>query len=191
MKKATLYRIFSNIPELETERLLLRKMSQSDAEDMFEYAKEADLTKYLTWYPHPSLEYTKEYLGYIVTRYKAGDFFDWAVTLKETGKMIGSCGFTRFDTANDSAELGYVINPDYKGRGIATEALLAVLQFGFESLLLNRAESKFIEGNDASRRVMEKAGMRYEGMGRQSMKIKGEYKNIGVCGILRDEFFSM
>ena len=165
-------------------------MRPSDTEDMYEYAKNAEVTKYLTWYPHPDAQYTRDYLEYIGTRYRVGDFFDWAITLKDSGKMIGTCGFTLFDYTNNSAELGYVLNPAFRGQGIAPEALRAVMKFGFDKLALNRAEVHFIEDNKASRRVAEKSGMTFEGVMRGSMLIKGDYKNIGVCSILREEFYA-
>ena len=188
MNKNAIYRIFSRMPILTTPRLLLRRMEPTDAQDMFEYACRADVTKYLTWYPHSSARYTRDYLEYLEGRYAAGDFFDWAITLRENSKMIGTCGFTRFDFENDSAEVGYVLNPDYRGHQIIPEALHAVMKFGFENLLLNRIEAHYIVGNDASRRVMEKMGMKFEGVARGSMLIKGQYRDIGKCAVLADEF---
>jgi RimJ/RimL family protein N-acetyltransferase len=81
-----------------------------------------------------------------------------------------------------------VINPAYRGNGYACEALERVLKFGFEVLELNRIEAKYIVGNDASRRVMEKCGMKFEGVARQSMLIKGKYRDIGKYAILKSEF---
>ena len=188
MKKDLIYRLFSHIPTLETPRLLLRGMRVSDAPDMYEYACRPSVTEYLTWSPHPNVDYTKEYLAYLSHHYTLGDFYDWALILKEENKMIGTCGFTRFHFANDSAEVGYVINPKYRGQGIAPEALLEVLRFGFEKLGLNRIEAKYIVGNDASRRVMEKVGMRFEGVHRGGMKIKERYRDIGVCAVLAKDF---
>ena len=187
MKCETIYRVFSAIPELHTDRLLLRRMAVGDCYDMFEYARDPAVTRYLTWNPHPDVEYTKEYLQYIGNHYKLGDFYDWAVILKEENKMIGTCGFTRFHTSHAAAEVGYVINPAYRGREIAVEAVRAVMRFGFDTLGLNRIEAKYIVGNDASRRVMEKVGMTFEGIGKGCMFIKGEFRDIGVCAILRDE----
>ncbi len=188
MKRETVYRIFSRLPELETDRLLLRRMQVSDADDMYAYAKRADVTKYLTWTPHPNHAYTVEYLQYLASRYRIGDFYDWGVTLRENGRMIGTCGFTSFDFPHNAAQVGYVLNPDYWGQGIAAEALRAVIRFGFRELALHRIEACYIEGNTRSRRVMEKVGMTYEGIRREAMRIKGEYRNIGVCAVLRDEF---
>lgn len=188
MKKETVYKIFANMPVLETERFLLRKLSIDDTDDMYEYAKRRDVTEFLTWSPHPDKAYTLDYLLYLQNRYKTGDFFDWAIIDRESEKMIGTCGFTRFDFANNGGEVGYVINPEYYGHGIATEVAARVIRFGFENLALHRIECKYIVGNDASRRVMEKNGMRFEGIRRGGMLIKGEYRDIGVCSILQEDF---
>ena len=103
--------------------------------------------------------------------------------------MIGTCGFTRFDYDNNAAEVGYVINPEYRGRGIAPEALSRVLEFGFTELKLNRIEARYIVGNEVSRRVMEKVGMKFEGVRRQSLLNKGDYVDVGYCSILASEYF--
>lgn len=189
MKREDIYRIFSELPELSTERLLLRKMKVGDSFDMFEYACREDVTEFLLWKPHPSLAYTREYLQFVATHYEIGDFFDWAIIWREQEKMIGTCGFTRFDYNNNVGEIGYVINPIYRGMGVADEAVREIMRFGFERLKLNRIEAKFMEGNAASRRVMEKTGMTFEGFRRKAMRIKGKYETIGICSILRDEFF--
>ncbi len=190
MKRETISRIFSNMPTFETARFVLRPISIDDTDDMFEYAKDSELTRYLTWSPHPDKAYTFDYLCYLQGRYKTGDFYDWAVVCKDSGKMIGTCGFTRFDYPNNSAELGYVINPAYHGQGIATEVLARVLKYGFENLALNRLECRFIPENIASRRVMEKNGMSFEGIRRQGMLIKGTYRDVGICSILKSEYSS-
>lgn len=187
MRKATIYKIFSNIPKIETDRLILRKMCIDDADDMYSYARLPAVTKYLTWNPHPSVSYTRNYLEYVATRYAVGEFYDWAVIEKKSQRMIGTCGFTRFNLNSDGAEVGYVIHPDYRGQGYATEALRAVISFGFDTLNLVRIEAKYMEGNVASRRVMDKVGMRYEGTNRASMLVREEYKNICVCAVLNNE----
>lgn len=189
MKREAVYSIFSRIPTLETEHITLRKLSMDDTDDMYEYARRADVTEYLTWSPHTDKAHTFDYLSYLQKRYKTGDFFDWAIVCRDTKKMIGTCGFTRFDFANNSAEIGYVINPEFKGKGVATEACGRVIRFGFENLALNRIECRFMVENSASRRVMEKNNMTFEGVRREGMLIKGKYRDIGVCSILRSEFF--
>ncbi|MBQ8331522.1 MAG: GNAT family N-acetyltransferase [Clostridia bacterium] len=191
MKRERICQIFSDMPKLETPRLLLRQMRVSDAEDMFDYAAREDVTTYLLWSPHPTQSYTAEYLRYIRGRYSLGEFYDWAVVEKESGRMIGTCGFTRFDFPHNCGEIGYVLSPDYHGRGYGTEAASRVLRFGFEELGLHRIEAKFMKGNEASLHVMEKLGMTFEGYRRDGMLVKSAYRTIGICSILKSEFDSV
>ncbi|MCI8387944.1 MAG: GNAT family N-acetyltransferase [Clostridiales bacterium] len=188
MKKETVYKLFSKIPTIETERLVLRRMKPSDCHDMYEYASNPDVTRYLLWEPHKSWKQSLEYLEYLQTRYRVGDFYDWAVVDKKRSKMIGTCGFTSLDFGNNAAEVGYVLNPAYWGRGIAPEALKRVLYFAFMELNVHRVEARYMVGNDRSRRVMEKCGMTYEGVRRSSMYVKGSYRDIGICSILSEEY---
>ncbi|MBR6679769.1 MAG: GNAT family N-acetyltransferase [Clostridia bacterium] len=188
MKREAVCQIFSHMPAIRTERLLLRPMHVTDAMDMFEYASREEVTTFLLWSPHRTISYTRDYLRYIEDRYALGDFYDWAITLADSGKMIGTCGFTRLDLPHNSGEIGYVLSPDFHNLGYATEAASAVLKFGFEELCLNRLEARFMQGNDASLRVMEKLGMTFEGFHRDAMLVKGSYRTIGVAAILKDEF---
>ena len=188
MKRETIYRHFSKMPTLTTERLRLRPMRERDAEDMYRYACRGDVTAFLLWSPHPSKEYTREYLRYVEERCSLGDFYDFAVEEKESGHMIGTCGFTSLDPTHDAGEIGYVLNPEYQGKGYATEAAREMLRFGFSVLGLHRIEARFMKGNEASRHVMEKLGMRFEGYRRDGIFVKGSYRTIGVCAVLADEF---
>lgn len=188
MKREKIYKIFSDMPTLRTERLILRPMSADDAEDMFDYAQREDVTEYLLWSPHKSLSYTRDYLKYIESRYGAGDFYDWAVVEMASGKMIGTCGFTRIDTQNNVGEIGYVLNPDFHGKGYGTEVAKEALRFGFDVIGLHRIEAKFMEGNRASLHVMEKLGMTFEGFWRESMLVKGSYRTVGLCALLSKDF---
>lgn len=189
-KKDKIFNVFSSIPTLECDRLILRRMKRTDAADMYEYAKEECVTEYLLWNPHDSVQYTEQYLKYVQGKYRDGEFYDWAVILKSENKMIGTCGFTSIDVDNNSAEVGYVISPHYRGQGYAAEALAKVIRFGFDELELNRLEAKYIVGNDASLRVMEKCNMSFEGVSKSSMMIKGKYRDIGHCAILRSEYYA-
>ena len=188
MNKELLTYKFKHMPTLTTERLVLRKMCALDASDMYDYAKRPVVTKYLLWSPHSSAEYSKTFLKFVSKKYRAGQFYDWAVEEKLSGKMIGTCGFTSIDTEHKKGEIGYVINPDFWGRGYATEAASEMLRFGFEVLELNRIECRFMKENEASFKVMKKLDMTFEGYMRDAMYVKGEYRTIGVCSILNEEF---
>ena len=188
LKKETVYKIFGRIPTIESERLILRKMKPSDSRDMYEYSRLPEVTRYLLWEPHTNPSQTLDYLEYLQTRYRVGDFYDWAVVEKSRGKMIGTCGFTSLDFSNNAAEVGYVLNPAFWGKGLAPEALMRVMRFGFMELNVHRIEAKYMVENARSRRVMEKCGMTFEGVRRSSMYVKGSYRDIGICSILSDEY---
>ena len=188
MKKERILKIFENMPTLRTSRLILRPMRTSDSYDMYEYACREDVTEFLLWSPHPSVGFTREYLACIEARYARGEFFDWAITLADSGKMIGTVGFTKIYPSNNSAEIGYVLNPEYHKMGIGYEAAKRIVDFGFDAMELHRIEARFMRGNTASKRLMEKLGMSLEGYSRDSMLVKGQYRTIGTCSILRDEW---
>ena len=155
---------------------------------MFEYSSSRDVTKYLLWDAHPDITYTRDYLAYLGDRYALGDFYDWALVLKENGKMIGTCGFTNIDLPNNSAEIGYVLNPSFRGRGLAPEAAEAVIRFGFERMALTRISAICMKDNVASLRVMHKCGMSLEGTLRSALYVKGQHTDICVSAILANSF---
>lgn len=188
MTKELLIHTFSNIPTLKTERLILRRMLPADADDMFDYARREETSRYLFWSPHGSISHTKEYLKFVSERYRAGDFYDWAITLRDGGKMIGTCGFTNINVTHHVGEIGYVINPDYHKKGFAAEAAAAVIKFGFEELDLARIEARFIDENEASLKVTKKLGMTLEGYLRDNIRVKGETRTVGICSILKSEY---
>ncbi len=188
MKKETVFKIFSSMPTLYTDRLSLRAMHPIDAEDMFDYARRPEVTKYLLWREHEDISFTRDYLAYIGRRYALGDFYDWAIIDRESRRMIGTCGFTKIDTANNSAEIGYVLNPDFHRRGFASEAVRRILKFGFEELGVNRIEARFMQGNEASLALMMSVGMTFEGYMRDLVLAKGSYRTVGVSSILRSEY---
>lgn len=188
MKNNELSRIFRTPPRLETEHLLLRMIDRRDRDDMYDYSSREDVTRYLLWSPHPSVDYTGGYIRSVVKHYRIGDFYDWAIVSKSDAHMIGTIGFTRLDMTNRVGELGYVVNPKYKGHGFATEAGRSILRFGFEQLGLNRIEARYMVENHASGRVMEKLGMSLEGVARCAMLVKGVCRDIAVCAITRDDY---
>lgn len=182
--------VFSNIPELETERLRLRKITLADAEDMYAYSRLPEVTEYLTWNPHKSPKETLRYVRLLERKYAKGAFWDFGVEHRETGKMIGTCGFTSFCVDENSAEIGYVISPSYRGCGLAVEACRAVMKFGFITFDLDRICARFIEGNAASERVMQKLSMTYAETYRNSFYIKNRYRTVIEYAITKKAFFA-
>ncbi len=186
--KDNIKKLFSNIPNLKTDRLILRQIIPSDCKDIYEYSRIKDVTKYLLWNRHESIEYTKYYINSVRRLYKKGEFYDWAVVIKESGKMIGTCGFTEINQTHLRAEVGYVINPSYQGMGYATEAVMAVISFAFNHLGMHRVEAHYMKGNEKSLAVMKRCGMSEEGMLKDFMLVKGMFRDIGICSVTKDEF---
>ena len=188
MKINFVSRIFSKMPTMETERLVFRAVKRCDIDDMFEYSSNPKTCQYLLWNIHKTPKYTQDFIDLVISKYKSGEYNDWALIYKENQKMIGTCGFTRIDKENSVVEIGYVINPDYWGMGIATEAASKVISFAFEELKVNRVEARFLFGNSASLAVTKKIGMKFEGYQREAMFVKGKFKTIGISSILRREY---
>lgn len=182
--------LFKKIPDLTTDRLLLRRIRIADAPDMYEYSKDPDVTKYLLWDPHPNVEHTRNYIDYLQDRYRDGKYYDWAIVLKSNGKMIGTCGFSAIYPEHRYAEVGYVLNPAFRGQGYAGEALSAVLDFAFRRMALNRVEAKCVAENASSERVMQKVGMQFEGIARSALLVKNEFRDIKIYAMLRDEYLA-
>lgn len=182
--------IFGPVKLMETPRLILRKITPDDSEDMFEYASLESVTEYLTWYPHPTLQYTRRYVRSLSKCYSNGTFFDWGLELKSEHKFIGTCGYTSYDLQNNSVEVGYVLSPSYQHRGLMTEALGAVLVHAFGTVGAERVEARHIVGNNLSAAVMKRCRMKYEGTARHFLYIKDKYRDISVYSILKDEYFN-
>lgn len=179
---------FSHLPVLETEDLILRKPSMKDTKDIFRYASDPEVARYVLWEPHRSLSETRSFIRFLRARIRAGYPSSWVVTLRETGEVIGTIGLIWYSDENRSAELGYSYSRAYWNRGYATQALKAVIDALFRSLPLNRLEAQHDIRNPASGRVMEKSGLRQEGILRDRIFNKGEYVDVALCAILRSDW---
>ncbi len=179
--------IFSRLPVLETERLILRPLRMGDARDLFAYAQDPEVSRHVLWEPHRSIWDSREFLRMAIRQYRKGLPGSFAITLKDSGRMIGTIGFMWINTDYQSGEVGYSLSREYWNRGIMTEALKEVVRFGFEDLKLNRIEAQHEISNPASGKVMAHAGMQYEGTLRQRLKNKGCFVDVALYAILRGD----
>ncbi|MBW4494589.1 MAG: GNAT family N-acetyltransferase [Oscillatoria princeps RMCB-10] len=180
--------IFGELPALETDRLLLRKMTMEDAADMFEYASNPDVAKFTTWRAHKSVEDSELFLRAVMDEYRKHEPSSWGIEEKFERKLIGTCGFANWSPSDFRGEIGYALSRKYWGKGYMTEAVRAAIDFGFRTLQLNRIEARCEIKNIASARVMEKAGMRFEGILRQHAFYKGAFRDLKMYSILRKEW---
>lgn len=180
--------IFSRLPTLSTERLVLRKVNQKDAADIYEYSQDEDVAKYVLWQAHKNISDTRHFIRYLVGQYRSDRPSSWAIVYRETGHVIGTIGFMWWNRDHSSAEVGYSLSKAYWNMGIMTEALEEVLRFGFMTLHLNRIEAQHEPANEASGRVMQKVGMTREGILRGRLRNKGNFVDVVLYAILRDDF---
>ena len=181
--------ILADLPTIETERLLLRKITLNDASDMFEYASNPEVSEYTMWSTHVSIEDTKYFLKSLTKMYKKRELVDWGIVHKAEKKFIGTCGFVEWSMTHSRAEIGYALSARYWSEGYMSEAVNAIIEFGFREMLLNRVMGRCEVNNIASARVMEKVGMQLEGILRQQLFVKGKYWDLKIYSILREEFF--
>ena len=148
---------------IETERLILRRFVEDDAQAMFEnWASRLDNLTYVTWDPHPDVEITRNSIRNWVASYPSPNYYKWAICLKEKPEqVIGDISIVEMDENDSSCEIGYVLGKKYWGHGMMTEALKAVLDFCFTQAGFQNVRARYASLNPASGRVMEKAGMSY------------------------------
>lgn len=162
---------------IEAERLILRKTQLEDAQAIFDnWASDPDVTKYLTWPTHTSVDVTKQVAESWVKGYDQENFYLWMIELKENGQPIGSISVVNMDDRVEKAEIGYCIGRNWWHKGIMTEALRAVMDFLFDDVGVNRIEARHDPRNPHSGGVMRKCGLKYEGTSRQS-----DRNNQGIC----------
>ena len=154
---------------LETPRLLLRRFTIDDAQGMFDnWSSDPEVTRYLTWPVHANVDVTQRVIKSWIKGYEEESCFNWVIEYKGTQKVIGSIAVVKLDEVVKSAEVGYCLGKTYWGKGIMTEALKVVMDHLFDVVGLNRVAAYHDIHNPASGRVMEKAGMKFEGILRQS-----------------------
>ena len=173
---------------IETHRLVLRPFDVDDAEDMFtNWASDPEVTRFLTWPPHQNVDGTRWLLGQWTSHYDDGAYFQWAIEWKETGAVIGSIAVVKLEEAIESAEIGYCLGRAFWGRGIMPEALRAVMDYLFGTVGLNRVWAGHDVNNPKSGRVMEKAGMKKEGVLRASGINNQGIRDVAVWAALRED----
>lgn len=153
--------------KIETHRLILRPFRMEDAEDMYRnWASDPEVTRFLTWPPHANIEITRRVIGSWLPQYADGGFFSWAIEWKEMGRVIGGISVVHLNESVEAAEIGYCLGRAFWGKGIMPEALRAVIDYLFDAAGLYRVSACHDANNPNSGRVMQKAGMKREGVRR-------------------------
>jgi len=168
---------------METERLILRKAVKNDAADMLEYAGDEETLKYNVWKGAKTIE---ENVKSIVDFHWPNPGV-WVIELKESQKCIGVIDI-RIKPEHENGSFGFVLNRNYWNKGYMTEVLSEILELCFDKLDLNRVEASHIVGNEGSGRVMQKCGMKLEGVSVQGSKIKGVFRDMAHYGLTKEQW---
>ena len=179
--------IFKNLPTLETERLKLRKLSMRDAGDVFEYASLSEVSEHVTWEHHRNISDSIHFLRVVMQQYEDGAPSSWGIVQSKIGKLIGTIGYHALSIQNRYGEVGYALSKDFWNQGYMTEAFREVIKFGFEHMKLNRVEATCKLLNTASEKVMQKCGLKYEGILKQRLFAKGEHHDLKLYAILKSD----
>ncbi|MDF2869895.1 MAG: GCN5-related N-acetyltransferase [Anaerocolumna sp.] len=148
-------------PILETERLVLRPLKESDAEEIFKnWASDPEVAKFMSWSTHSDKEVTREWLHVIQANIAAEDKYDWGFVRKSDNKLIGSGGIY-FKEARGMYTVGYNLMRDCWNQGYTTEAVARILQFAVKDLGQTRLFAYHAKDNPNSGKVMEKLGFHY------------------------------
>ena len=166
---------FEPFPILETERLILRRPSPSDVNEMFAMRSDPAVMKYV---PRPlaqNLEDAAKHLELIEEKIRTNLGINWAVTIKGKDQMIGIMGIYQMRPDDYRGEIGYMVLGVHEGKGFTSEAVAAIVKYGFEGLKLNSIEGIIDPGNTASARVLEKNNFRREAHLRQNVFYDGKF----------------
>lgn len=174
---------------LETGRLILRKFSIDDADDMFSnWASNPNVTKFMTWQAYTSVKDVKSYINMCVNDYSKPDNYYWVIGYKENHQAIGAISAVSIREDVEEVEIGYCIGENYWNKGITSEAFERVIKFFFEEVGVNRIKATHDVNNPNSGKVMKKCGLIYEGTLRQAA-----VNNTGICdsavfAILKEDY---
>ena len=179
---------FHPFKNLETERLFLRRVSKDDLNEILELRGNPETMKFI---PRPLVKTEEDALNHfkmIDEKIEKNEGINWAITLKGNPKLIGIIGHYRIQPENHRCEIGYMILPQYNGQGIVTEAIKAVLEYGFEDMNMHSIEAVIDPDNSASERVLQKNGFVKEAHILENEYYDGKFWDTVIYSILKRNF---
>ena len=175
---------FNPFPNLETERLLLRRVDSNDIKEIFALRSNPETMKYI---PRPLIKTDEEALAHIAMidgKIDSNEGINWAITLKNNPKLIGIIGHYMIKPEHYRAEIGYMLLPEYHGKGIVSEAVKEVVKYGFEVMKLHSIEAVLDHENYGSAKVLEKNGFVKEAHLKENSFFEGRFLDTLIYSIL-------
>lgn len=180
-------------PKMETERLVLRRFELTDAQSVFDHwLSDERVTDNRVRGAHKTVAETMERVADIVKGYGSQEFCYWAIEHKASGELIGEIDLYDLDNATENGEVSYSLGYNWWNQGYGTEALKAVVEFGFMHMNIHKISAAHNIDNPASGKIMSKVGMEREGIVRHMIRnAKNQYKDCAIWGILQEDWLKM
>lgn len=172
------------LPVLRTPRLRLRQLQEGDVPALFRVFGNHEVMRYWSSPPLANLEAARGLLGEIQRLFARRELFQWGVTQRDTGEVVGTCTLWRIDRAHRRAEIGFALGREFWGQGLMSEAVERVIRFAFQTLKLHRLEADADPRNARSLRLLQRQGFRREGVLRERYFVAGEAQDAVVLGLL-------
>jgi ribosomal-protein-alanine N-acetyltransferase len=175
---------FTPFPNLETERLLLRRVNENDVNEVFALRSNPETMKYI---PRPLVKTTDdalEHIAMIDSKIINNEGINWAITYKDNPKLIGIIGHYRIKPEHFRAEVGYMLLPEYNGKGIVSEAVKEVVKYGFNEMKLHSIEAIIDPENFGSEKVLQKCGFVKEAHLKENEFYEGRFLDTVIYSIL-------
>lgn len=179
---------FQVFPRMETQRFILRKTEERDIPDLFELYSNPEVVRYTPLLPFSTLEEARHEMNWHLEIFTQQLGIRWMIEDKETGKVIGTCGFLHYVKEYSLSELGYDLSPSYWRSGIMSEVAVPILAFGFRSMQLHRIDAKVEPENEASIRLLTKLGFMLDGELQEYEVEKGQFIELYLFKLLSKQF---
>ncbi len=174
-------------PTLKTDRLVLRELIKQDDEDLFVLRSNPEIMKYIDRPLAKRIEDIHELISEIEKLSNAGTAILWAITAKDDDKLMGTIGYYRIQEENYRGEIGYILHPDLHGKGIMSEAMATVIDFGFSTIGFNSIEARTSPINVKSMASLQRNGFSKDGQIRQNYYFNGKFIDTMIFTLLRSE----
>lgn len=174
-------------PILETERLRLREITMKDADGIFACFSNKDVTRYYGQETLERIEEAEAFVDFFANSFKEKRGIRWGIEIKGTEGIIGTIGFNAWSPKHRRTEIGYEIHPNHWRKGYASEAVLKVIQYGFDELHLTRIGAVVFIDNEASNQLLYKLGFQKEGVLRNYMYQNGLAYDTNVYSLLNNK----
>jgi ribosomal-protein-alanine N-acetyltransferase len=180
--------VFGDPVVLRTTRLILHQITESDGGGLFDIFGDSQVTEHYAWDTFTSLDQGPRAGGQTAGQFRQGEALRWGLLPHGGAQIIGTCGYTRWNHDNHFAVIGYDLASRHWRQGLMTEAVTAVLHYGYEQMELNRVEATVLTGNTASIALLKRIGFQHEGELRKRVLHRGRYHNVHIFGLTRSDW---